>query len=272
MNMKGTNHGPMKRLFKPLRPARPGFTLIELLVVISIIAILASLMLPAIGKAKISAQIAKAKQEISSLAAAITQYQADYGRFPSSKDVRQRGISDESPDFTYGTYNPTTPFRNKKGQNLPVIETYGVSYKANNSELMAILYGFQDIRNQDKLNVENPKKTPYIHAKLENDMTSAGVGADGVYRDPWGNPYVITLDLDYNNQCRDAFYRNDTVSSIPGQPTKGYNGLFKAKDASAVFEARVPVMVWSLGPDGFADDKNTTAIDGVNKDNILSWK
>lgn len=263
----------MKKLSKPLRSARPGFTLIELLVVISIIAILAGMLLPVIAKAKEKAQIAKTKQEISSLAAAITQYQADYGRFPSSKDVRQRGISDESPDFTYGTYNPnpTTPYRNRKGQNLPTIETAGVSYKANNSELMAILYGFQNIQNQDKPNVENPKKNPYLHAKLGNDMTSAGVGADGVYRDPWGNPYIITLDLDYNNQCRDAFYRNDTVSSIPGQPTKGYNGLFKAKDIAAVFEARVPVMVWSMGPDGYAN-ANDSAIAGANKDNILSWK
>jgi hypothetical protein len=33
-----------------------------------------------------------------------------------------------------------------------------------------------------------------------------GVGTDLVYRDPWGNPYIITLDLNYDEKARDACY------------------------------------------------------------------
>jgi hypothetical protein len=29
-----------------------------------------------------------------------------------------------------------------------------------------------------------------------------------VFRDPWGNPYIITVDLDDDNKCKDAFSRN----------------------------------------------------------------
>ena len=33
-----------------------------------------------------------------------------------------------------------------------------------------------------------------------------------VYRDPWGNPYIITMDLNYDEQCQDAFYCQQAVS------------------------------------------------------------
>ena len=57
---------------------RQGFTLIELLVVIAIIMILAALMMPAISKAKRSAQRNLARQEVRSIAAAWQRYLSDY--------------------------------------------------------------------------------------------------------------------------------------------------------------------------------------------------
>src|SRR5256885_17221359 len=53
----------------------------------------------------------------------------------------------------------------------------------------------------------NPNKIGYLTAKEVNDTKpTPGVGPDGVYRDPWGNPYIITLDLNGDGKCRDAFY------------------------------------------------------------------
>jgi len=47
--------------------------------------------------------------------------------------------------------------------------------------------------------------------------------------------------------------------------------LFKQSNLPNSFEYRGSVMVWSLGPDGLAD-QNSAANAGANKDNIVSWK
>lgn len=64
--------------------ARGGFTLIELMVVVLIIAALAGLLLPAIRAARINAQTAEVRQEISQLEAAIADFKAEFGQDPPS--------------------------------------------------------------------------------------------------------------------------------------------------------------------------------------------
>jgi hypothetical protein len=103
-----------------------------------------------------------------------------------------------------------------------------------------------------------------------------GVGNDLVYRDPWGNPYVITMDLNYDEQCQDAFYSLSAVSGPPSpavaNSNPGINGLINPDTTrSDNYRYHGKVMVWSAGPDGQID-KNAAANTGVNKDNILSWQ
>jgi hypothetical protein len=106
---------------------------------------------------------------------------------------------------------------------------------------------------------KNPQKQVFLNAKMVGDTISPGIGKDGVFRDPWGNPYIITIDMNYDNRCRDGFYRKVPKGERVGLILNG-----------TIYEAAQPVMVWSLGPDGFAKD-NVEANQGVNKDNILSW-
>lgn len=257
-----------------------GFTLIELLVVIAIIAILAGILLPTLGRAKTTARVVKVRTEISGLVGAIQQYHSTYGRYPTSKETRTRGVDPNNPafgDFTYGTW--------KTGQVPPAAnENYSVTknqaggaqimnggaggYETNNSEVMAILMNVKDWVNKQSGNPENPQGQPFFSPKQTDSKTQPGLGSDGVLRDVWGNPYIISFDMNYDNVTRDGFYRNTAVSSpTPGKPI---NGAFSDNAAPNAFGFRQDVLVWSLGPDGTAS-ANKSATDDVNKDNVLSW-
>jgi hypothetical protein len=123
----------------------------------------------------------------------------------------------------------------------------------------------------NKGHVKNPQKTKFLDAPMVGDAISPGIGTDGVFRDPWGSPYVISLDLNANGKCRDAFYALRAVSQQTGP--SGFNGLLNSLDANGAgdnFEVNGTVMVWSLGPDKSASTSQP-ANAGANRDNVLSW-
>jgi prepilin-type N-terminal cleavage/methylation domain-containing protein len=260
------------------RCAPRGFTLIELLVVIAIIGILAGLLLPVIGKAKVSAQVAKASTEITDLVAAISRYESDYSRYPASAKAREAA---KGGDFTFGTLNllpngGSVSLVAKDGKTpLPTIAN-GYQYENSNAEVMSALMDTEKFRTTPSINTPNlnhalnPNKVGYVNVKEVSDIKLAGVGPDGVYRDPWGNPYIISVDLNGDNRCRDAFYRLDQVSQNVQGNNNGLNGLSRPATAVDTFEANKPVMVWSFGPDGKVNFKALTNA-RENKDNVRSW-
>jgi prepilin-type N-terminal cleavage/methylation domain-containing protein len=186
-----------------MKTTKQAFTLIELLVVIAIIGILAGMLLPAIGGVKRRAQIKVAKLEMKNLETGIKQYESDYSKLPY--------IGDPTGDFSYGT---------------------------NNSVLIAMLLPKNMVTDADlavKSGDRNPRGNQYFTAKFPGNTSAPGIGSDYTLRDPWGKPYIVTLDADGNNKC-----------IVSGQEILG------------------SVAIYSYGPDQGDNHGNTT-------DDVTSW-
>lgn len=88
-----------------------GFTLIELLIVVAIIAILAAIAVPNFLEAQTRSKVARAKNDMRTLATALEAYHGDYNAYPQTNFVpRFRRFLPLTTPIAYITTIPSDPF------------------------------------------------------------------------------------------------------------------------------------------------------------------
>jgi len=203
-----------------------AFTLIELLVVIAIIAVLIGLLFPAFRAVQDQAKRTQAKNDLTQIVNAVNAYYTDYGKYP-----------------------------------LVAADTiYGPAGTANN-----VL--FKALRGLDA--AQNPRQIVFISPPDVKDPTNPRSGiarnttningipvAPGDFVDPWGTPYNVAIDGNYDNQIANAY----TDGSAGGDP-----------NATPAYALHIGVIAWSYGKDQAIGTKGGSA-SFTNSDDVISWQ
>ena len=200
------------------RPTDAAFTLIELLVVIAIIAVLIALLSPTFQGIQNQAKKTQARNDLMQIVTAVNAYYTEYGKYP------------------------LTPL-------TPADTTYGAT--TTNEQL------FNELRSVTAL--QNPRGIVFLSPPDAKDANNPRAGISsapasaGRYFDPWGKPYMIRIDTDYDNQVNNPYSRNAGSAPL----------------------LRSGVIAWSFGKDGLSQSTSTTLADkntGTNNDDVISWQ
>jgi prepilin-type N-terminal cleavage/methylation domain-containing protein len=197
------------------RQRTTAFTLIELLVVIVIIAVLMGIAFPVFQSIQNQAKKTQAKNDLTQIVTAVNAFYTEYGKYPLPAGASGDGY----------------PVGGTGSTNKPI---------------------FDAVRGLDL--VLNPRQIVFISPPEAKDPTSprAGIGTTtgpGQFYDPWGMPYAMSIDADYDSQVPNP-YTADT-------------GAGSAK-------IRQGVIAWSLGKDKKGGSAAKTSTD--SSDDVISWQ
>ena len=214
-----------------------NFTLVELLVVIAIIGILAALAIPMVIGAKARGRITQARTDMSNLRTAFEAMAKDYGMMAKMDSSNSYKLGGESFNVDDGC--------------ITIGKLSGKKYSSLD-EYCKVIAEISDPSNSKGGNFIslNKRKSKYLTAQSGYDPSKSPTDNDNkrhTWLDPWGNPYMIRINVDGSEKIPD-----------PSTPTSG--------DKSKKIDAQI--ILWSLGPDGKAD---MTYSDDTNKDNVKGW-
>ena len=163
-----------------MKKFRYNFTLTEVLTVIAIIGILAAITTPIVIMSRDRGRVTQAQGDITAIITALKQLEADYHKVLNKDNKIGNKAASVSSDVATVT---------------------GDAYDAMITELSAP-------KNTGLTVSVNKRKKVYLDPKKEFDPTASYAGqSEALYRDPWGNAYVVYLKVT----------RNDELA-IPGTP------------------------------------------------------
>lgn len=217
---------------------RRGFTLIEILVVISIIAVLAGLAFPVISGVLDRAKKVQAKSDLMQIVTAVKAYYTEYGKYPLATWEQSHDVTFASDSYQDQLFNVLRA--NGSGRDNPTSTSPDDNQNPRRIPFLTV---------QDAKNPANPKGGIVPNSASTNR---------GMFVDPWGTPYVIRIDGNY-----DHTFNNPYASSAGSNPLR--------EDAVA----------WSFGKDRLSTS-TTTHLDagagsgdlkaGTDSDDVVSWQ
>ena len=283
-----------------------GFTLIELLVVVVIIAVLMGMLIPAVMRAQVRARIATARADMSNIKGAILSYQTDYSRFPVPRPKWSRTYppSPHLPAPSFGLPTPSLWEKDANGFYDPPLPTWALNPVGGditfgvagtpNYGVMRILCSVDDSFSRNPVpansltqkwpisdevssltvngnDSRNPKKNKYLDVPSGDDLRDPGLDPVYNFNDPFGQQYIITMDMDGDGDCSDRYYRKADMNAnvVIGLRSSTWTPPGGAVEPEHVLMGSV--MIYSRGPDQRAS-ATVSALQGVNADNILDWK
>jgi prepilin-type N-terminal cleavage/methylation domain-containing protein len=170
--------------------ARTAFTLLELLTVIGIIAVLVSLLFPAVAAVKESGRKALAGAEVHRIAAAVRDFQTEYGKLPVVPQVpsAKEGIDVAVGDSCIGMKIPNRElFYTLRSIDRGINSGFAVNYR------MVVYFEGKNVADQEH---------PRDGFLSEGSSDSANVDC---YFDPWGIQYCIVFDYSYDEKLKVAY-------------------------------------------------------------------
>ena len=203
-----------------IREPTSAFTLIELLVVIAIIIILAGLLFPAFRGVQNQAKRTQAKNDLTQIVTAVNAFYTEYGKYPLV-----------TADTTIsGTTTPSS------------------------ADLFYTLRAVASGANAN--NAVNPRQIVFINPPYVKDPANprSGIGTTtgaGQYYDPWGKPYRVGIDGDYDNQLANPYNANTGAGITP---------------------LTIGVIARSAGSDGKAPPDTGATMTFTDSDDVISWQ
>lgn len=103
---------------------------------------------------------------------------------------------------------------------------------------------------------QNARQIVFISPPDVKDTSNprSGIGSDGQYYDPWGKPYNVAIDGNYDNQIANPYGNNNGAGADP---------------------LRQGVIAWSLGKDGVLGTTLSAKGGGkkfTDSDDVISWQ
>ncbi len=179
----------------------------------AVLTILMGLAFPAFTSVQNAVRKTQAKNDLVQIVTAVNAFYTEYGKYPLP-------ANSSADEYIYGATNSS------KGL-------------------------FDSLRGLDA--ASNPRQIEFIKPLDVKDSAAPRGGiappTNGQFYDPWGKPYLIGIDADYDNQVPNPYSGN----------------------AGAAPKLRAGVIAWAYG-----NDQDTTANSdknaGKNKDDVISWQ